>query len=451
MELQTLKTASGSVSKDFQYSAQTWEDLRRPTPRWYEDTPLGFFVHWGAYSLPGWAEDHGELGTEPDWGKWFTHNSYAEWYYNTIRIEGSPAQLRHRELYGNLDYDSFLDMWDVSGWNPKKWTELFKKAGGDYAVLTTKHHDGITLWDAPETGSRNTVRRGPHRDLVGEFAEAVRAEGMHVGVYYSGGLDWHYRPYPPIVTEEQCLDLFRPKDAAYARYCFVQSKDLIDRYRPDVFWNDIDWPDEGKNFSDYGLGRLMEYFYHVCPDGVTNDRYGGMHADFMTSEYQHFGAAELAPVWENCRGVGLSFGYNRAEGVQQYLDGPAAVRHLLNVVCKGGRLLLNVGPKADGSLPDEQILALEGLAEFMQPHKAELIGGNVPKRVPASDGWARVIMHEDHAALFVDASAFSVGDLPEGYDWSRCVSARAHCTYEDGRIRVEAPEGIPSVVCAPKN
>ncbi|EJZ87717.1 hypothetical protein HMPREF9241_00345 [Schaalia turicensis ACS-279-V-Col4] len=434
-----------------EYSASDWSDLVRPTPQWYSDAPLGFFVHWGAYSLPAWAEDHGELGTEADWVQWFTHNSYAEWYYNTIRIPGSPASVRHQELYGKLDYDSFLDMWDARRFDAHDWLARFSAAGADYAVLTTKHHDGITLWDAPETGTRNTVARGPRRNFVEAFADATREAGLHLGLYYSGGLDWHYRPFPPIVTDEQCNDLHRPKDRDYARYAFVQSKDLIDRYRPDVFWNDIDWPDEGKNFGEYGLGRLMEHFYAVCPQGVTNDRYGGVHSDFLTSEYQHFGASESASVWENCRGVGLSFGYNRNEGPEQYLDGPAAVRHLLDVVTRGGRLLLNVGPKADGSIPEEQIAALDGLAEFMGPYKAETVRGAVLDTPLESTGWARGLRHADHATLFVSADASEVRGLPSGVDWSRATSRGARIEFEDGLLRLEVPEGVPSVITAPLN
>ena len=448
--------------------ARTWEDLRRPTPQWYRDAPLGFFVHWGPYSVPAWAEDHGELGAEDDWRAWFTHNSYAEWYYNTIRIPGSPAAERHRSLYGSLDYEAFLDMWDPSAFDPASWADLFKRAGGHYAVLTTKHHDGVTLWDAPGTGSRNTVRRGPRRDLVAAFADAVRGAGLRVGLYYSGGLDWHYRPHPPILSEEDCKDVCRPKDADYARYCYEHARDLIDRYRPDVLWNDIDWPDEGKDFGEHGLGRLLEHFYATRPEGVTNDRYGGVHADFLTSEYQHMGEAEDGAVWENCRGVGLSFGYNRAEGPDQYLSAAAALRHLIDVVSRGGRLLLNVGPRADGSLPDQQVECLEGMAAWMGRHRDELIATTPLGQVEVLDaaegassgapdghssgaGWARVLARTGCAALFVDPSVRRVGALPPGYDWARATMAggRAH---HDGRgiLDIEAPAGdAPLVVTVP--
>ena len=127
----------------------------------------------------------------------FRHNAYAEWYGNTIRIPGSPAAEHHREVYGDAPYDDFLDAWTAERFDPTAWAELFAAAGASYVIPTTKHHDGIALWDAPGTGTRNTVHRGPRRDLVQEIADAVRAVGLRFGVYYSGGLDWSVSNFPP--------------------------------------------------------------------------------------------------------------------------------------------------------------------------------------------------------------------------------------------------------------
>ena len=339
------------------------------------------------------------------------------------------------------------------------------------AVLTTKHHDGVTLWDAPETGTRNTVRRGPRTDLVAGFADAARDEGLRVGLYYSGGLDWHYRPHRPILSEEDCKDLCRPKDADYARYCFLHVRDLIDRYAPDVIWNDIDWPDEGKNFGPYGLGTLMEHFYEACPGGVTNDRYGGVHADYLTSEYQHMGDSEEGGIpWENCRGVGLSFGYNRAEGDRQYLGGAQAVRHLVDVVSRGGRLLLNVGPRADGTIPREQRECLEGLGAWNDLYGSELRGVRalsakdfeaVTAQSSQDEAWVRLLVHEDHVAVVADASVTSVSDLPQGFDFSRatCATRGALCSWDGQSLVIEAGDNpprdargdaLPLVIAAPR-
>jgi alpha-L-fucosidase len=162
----------------------------RLVPEWFTDAKFGIFVHWGAYSVPAWAEPIGALGVvDPD--VWFKHNPYAEWYWNTIRIEGSPAQEHHRTTHGGRPYDEFLDEWKAELFDPADWVELFARAGARYVVPTTKHHDGIALWDAPGTGIRNTVHRGPRRDLIADLAAAVRARDLRFGVYYSGGIDWY--------------------------------------------------------------------------------------------------------------------------------------------------------------------------------------------------------------------------------------------------------------------
>jgi alpha-L-fucosidase len=192
---------------------QLWADLAHPLPSWFLQAKLGIFIHWGAYSVPAWAEPTGALGAVPD-DEWFTHNAYAEWYFNTIRIPGSPAAEHHRRTYDDAPYDDFLDAWKAEQFDATAWAELFAEAGASYVIPTTKHHDGIALWDAPATGTRNTVHRGPQRDLVGAIAEEVRAAGMHFGVYYSGGLDWNVSDYPPLMSGRE-VSTVRPKDAAY--------------------------------------------------------------------------------------------------------------------------------------------------------------------------------------------------------------------------------------------
>ncbi|MFD1716750.1 alpha-L-fucosidase [Georgenia deserti] len=381
-----------------------WDDLRRPTPEWYRRSPFGIFIHWGAYSVPAWAEPTGELGTVDDARVWFTHNAYAEWYYNTIRIDGSPAQQHHREVYGDADYDDFLDLWRAEHFDADELIGLIGEAGADYVVPTTKHHDGIALWDAPETGTRNTVHRGPRRDLIAEIATAAGKHGLHLGLYYSGGLDWHYRPMPPHLSNESVHDTGRPKDADYARYAYLHLRDLIERFDPDILWNDIEWPDAGKHFGEHGLGALFEDFYRRNPDGLVNDRFGrDTHHDYATSEYQAGREAESEEQWENNRGIGLSFGYNQVEGPEHCLDGPAIARHLTDVVSRGGHFLLNVGPKADGTLPDNQRRALSEMGRWMAVAKPALVGAEPSAaEVHADDAWVRAVDNDDETILFVD-------------------------------------------------
>ncbi|GAA1717973.1 alpha-L-fucosidase [Isoptericola hypogeus] len=380
-----------------------WAALRRPTPEWFTTAPFGIFIHWGATSVPAWAEPTGEFGTVDD-HEWFTHNPYVEWYLNTIRIDGSPAQRHHAEEFGGADYDDLLDLWGAERFDADDVVDLIVASGADYVVPTTKHHDGIPLWDAPGTGTRNTVHRGPRRDIVGELSSAAKARDLRLGLYYSGGLDWHVRPGPPALTHEEVHDN-RPSDAEYAAYAYDHVRDLVDRYDPDILWNDINWPDEGKHFGDHGLGELFEHFYARRPDGLVNDRWGdGTHHDYATSEYQTALENESEAQWENCRGIGYSFGYNRLEGAEHYLDGAGIARHLTDVVSRGGHFLLNIGPKADGTIPELQRSALLGVGRWMRVAKPFLAGSRPSQgAVVASDGgWVRAVESGGRVVLFVD-------------------------------------------------
>lgn len=341
-----------------------WNELSRNVPAWFRDAKLGIFIHWGAYSVPAWAEPTGELGSVDD-ATWFRHNPYAEWYLNTIRFDDSPARAHHRRTYGDAPYDDFLDAWHAEAFDPTSWIDLFARAGARYVVPTTKHHDGIALWDAPGTGTRNTVGRGPRRDLVADLARAARDSGLKFGVYYSGGLDWHVTNLPPLDSFLAVRER-RPLDAAYAAYAYLHVRDLVDRYRPDILWNDIEWPDAGKHDGSLGLAQLFRHYYATVPDGVVNDRWGQTHGDFRTSEYQLGREHESADAWEHCRGIGLSFGYNQVENASHLLDGAAVVRLLADVVSRGGNLLLDVGPTASGLIPQLQRRTLQQLADWMQ-------------------------------------------------------------------------------------
>ncbi len=302
---------------------------------------------------------------------------------NTLRIPGSPTAEHHRRTYGDAPYDDFLDQWRAEKFDADALVALFARAGARYVVPTTKHHDGITLWDAPGTGTRTTVARGPRRDLVAEFAHATRAAGLRFGVYYSGGLDWHAADTGPIWDADDDSGA-RPLDLEYARYATAQVRDLIERYAPDVLWGDIDWPDAGKpagpdsfthvldEFSTRATPRRRQRPVGRDPLGLPHERVPG--GDRPGGDG---GLGEL-------RGVGLSFGYNqREDDLGLSLDGPDAVRHLVDVVSRGGTCLLNVGPDAAGRIPGPQRLgAWECLADWMAVNDRAVHGpGRCPRAV----------------------------------------------------------------------
>lgn len=379
-----------------------WSRFSRELPQWYDDAIFGIFIHWGPYSVPAWSEPIGAVG-EFDVAYLLKHCPYSEWYANTIRISGSLAGEHHHEVWNDRNYDDFLDMWTAENFDANQWLELFEDIGADYVIPTTKHHDGVTLWDAPETGDRNSVHRGPKRDLIGELAEATQRAGLTFGVYYSGGLDWHVRPSAPIDHAITTTEEARPQDFDYGAFAVRHCQDLIDRYHPKVLWNDIGWPDESK-FEDTpgSLSALFDYFYDKVPDGVINDRWGVPHSDYVTSEYsQGLDRQGAGKPWEHCRGIGWSFAYNQNETAADMLTGRDIAREIVDKVSRGGRLLLNIGPDQSGKIPEIQQQPLRDLGTWMRGAKPHLLGvrPSAPESTGAKDTWLREMKAADGATL----------------------------------------------------
>lgn len=357
----------------------TLESLNQhPLPQWYDDAKLGIFIHWGLYSVPGWATlqhpDH-DFGNKD----YLKYNPYAEWYYNTLRIPGSPTETYHRQHYGaDYNYYNFAPIFDkdIQKWNPDQWAKVFSDTGAKYVVLTTKHHEGFTLW--PSSTPNPTLppdRQHATRDIVGELTKAVRAHGMQMGLYYSGGYDWTFVP-GPIATPDDGPKV-EPKSEAYGKYIFAQIHELIDRYKPAVLWNDIAWPESGHAL------QVMADYYNAIPDGVVDDRFSVPHADFTSPEYQD--VPDIKPKkWEECRGLGRSFGYNRAEGEAETIAPDKLIYMLVDIVSKNGNLLLDVGPESDGTIPPVQMERLRALGAWLRQNGDAIYGTHPWKRAVGS-------------------------------------------------------------------
>lgn len=342
-----------------QYSG-TWESIKEhPVPQWYDDCKFGIFIHWGLYSVPAYAPQTWELGEVPIDQNWFCNNPYAEWYYNSINVGQGPSYEYHKKIYGkDFPYESFADMWKAKHWNPMEWAELFKESGAGYVVLVTKHHDGFCLFPSKYT-DYNSVLKGPKRDITGELTRAVKSFDLKMGTYYSGIIDWRFAN-DPIFQESDNFNTACPT-AAYADYAYLQSKELMDLYAPSVFWNDIGWPKQGENT----LPHLLAHYYNTVADGVVNDRFNGLYHDFATKEYK-YGATSRKEKWEMCRGMGLSFGYNAHEQEDKIISMPNFIRLLVETVSNNGNLLINIGPKADGTIPKEQVNRLKNMGKWLR-------------------------------------------------------------------------------------
>lgn len=366
-------------------------------PEWYRDAKLGFFVHWGLYSVPAWATTHGGRSIPVEDA--YTHHQYAEWYGNTVRIPGSPTWQRHQEVFGTgTSYEDLADLWRVpEAFDADAFVSELVGAGARYVIPTTKHHEGFCLWDT-DTTDFNSVRRGPRRDLVAELHDATRRAGARFGVYFSGALDWHVSDFPPIESD---TDLFRLRrhDELFSRYSAAQLEELVHRFSPDVLWNDIEWPDGGKGNDDFAVAALLRRYFDAVPEGVINDRWGVPYHGFLTREYNHIADIQDR-VWESTRGLGFSFGYNQDEDARHSLSGTQLIRLFVDVISKNGNLLINVGPRADGSIPELQLAAMRELGAWTRANEEAVFNTRpwircgeetgVPRAYTASSGTVHV-------------------------------------------------------------
>jgi alpha-L-fucosidase len=372
----------------------------RALPGWYDAAKFGIFIHWGMWTIPAFAPRVGSISAifADHYDRALAMSPYAEWYWNAIRVAGTPSAQFHAEHYGNAPYEAFrapfLD--GLAGWDPAAWAEAFRDAGAGYVVLVTKHHDGFCLWPSQVTHP-NRPDWSSRRDLVGEIAAAVRAAGLRFGLYYSGGIDWTFDERPLRTLADLAAG---PPGGAYAAYAEAQTRELIARYAPHVLWNDIAWPTGQKQ-----LNRLFGDYYEAVPVGVVNDRWrtptlasrllrlgpvrrrldnrirsaiqrrpdraGGIipppvpHSDFRTPEYARFPDIQVKK-WEATRGMSHSFGFNRNDTEDDYAPAERLIGDFIDGVAKNGNLLLNVGPQASGAIPQPQLDRLKAFGAWLR-------------------------------------------------------------------------------------
>lgn len=341
-----------------------WESIdSRPIPKWFDDAKFGIFIHWGVYSVPAWGPK----------------GQYSEWYWSSMTNKDSPTWKFHAKTYGkDFKYQDFAAQFKAEMFDPDEWSEIFKEAGAKYVILTSKHHDGFCLWPSPHSWNWNSVDVGPHRDLVGDLTNSVRSKDLKMGLYYSV-YEW-YRP----------IYLADPRRYA-VEHMIPQLKDLVMRYQPSLIFTDGEWDHP----SDvWGSCDFLAWLFNESPNRdevVVNDRWGketrSAHGGYYTTEYGHVGwnkpLAEQRK-WEECRGIGASFGYNRNEALSDYAKGKDLIHLLINTVCKGGNLNLDVGPTADGRIPVIMQQRLIEIGDWLKVN-GEAIYGTQPWRV-ISDG-----------------------------------------------------------------
>ncbi len=346
----------------------TWESIdSRPLPGWFDEAKFGIFIHWGAYSVPSWGPK----------GK------YAEWYWNDMQNKNGDTWKFHAKTYGeDFKYQDFAPMFKAELFDPAQWADIFARSGAKYIVLTSKHHEGFCLWPSAQSWNWNAMDVGPHRDLAGELTEAVKARGLKMGFYYS-----LYEWFNPLYKS----DVKRYVD----EHMLPQMKDLVERYKPSIVWPDGEWDHPSDVWRSTEFLAWLYNESSVKDEVVVDDRWGkdcrSKHGGFYTTEYGDVGKSDdpaKKRKWEECRGIGASFGYNRNETIDEYATPETLVHLLVNIVCRGGNLLLDIGPTADGRIPVIMQQRLIEMGEWLKVN-GEAIYGTRPWRESAEGDLVR--------------------------------------------------------------
>lgn len=312
---------------------------------WFTEAKLGIFVHWGIYAVEGIPE------------------SWA-FFNNEIRYD---------------DYMAQLAGFTAEKYDPREWVDLFQRAGAKYVVLTTKHHDGVALWDTQQNDLSVVKQTPAGRDLIAPYVEAVRDAGLNLGFYFSH-LDWShpdYAPHPVGQRTRQTMPMRTddaivysgwpdgPQNPAWQRYLQFHRGQLeeLAQFKPDLWWFDGDWTPQGNDY--WRMDEVRDLLMRYTPDAVFNSRMRG-YGDYATPE-QGIPIVPPEGPWEFCVTVNDSWGYQKQDTNHKSVR--QIVRMFAECIGMGGNMLLDVGPYADGSLQPEQVERLEGLGAWIRKHE----------------------------------------------------------------------------------
>jgi alpha-L-fucosidase len=294
--------------------------------KWWHEARFGMFIHWGLYSVLG----------------------RHEW---VMEEEGIPVS----------EYELLAKRFQPQPYAARAWAKLAKSAGQKYMVMTTKHHEGFCNFDTKLT-NYCAPKQGPGRDLVREYVEAARAEGMHVGFYYSL-MDWHHPDGARCATDPEARKRF-------VEYTHGLVRELMTNYgKIDVLWYDVDWPLDAAGWESERMNKMV---FQLQPDIIVDNR-NGLPGDFSTPE-QEIVAEKGSRSWESCMTLNDSWGFQRAD--DSWKSAKTIVRNLVECSRDGGNYLLNIGPKPDGSIPEESVRVLTEVGQWMSRNRETIYGAD---------------------------------------------------------------------------
>lgn len=379
------KEQDNNVAKNEDAPAYSWQHIEAnyQVPSWYEDAKFGIFIHWGPYSVPG-------LAPGKAYAEWYPHNIYRA---NTKR--SSKWRQYHQQTYGSdFGYKDFIPQFKAEHWDPQDWAELFKQAGARYVIPVGEHHDGFAMWDSALT-RWDAKDMGPKRDIIGELAKAVRLAGMKYAVSYHRERHFSYfnqddeRLKRELAANPEAAQLYGPFELSkeFIRDYRARWQEICDKYQPDFMWLD-DIPAFYQQPNHPNMAEYQQTLLEMVSDYLQQSQQWhkqvyfnnkGKHRNFATHagvlSKDNMTMASIGPKWENPATFGHSFAYNYIEEQNgSYKNSDELVDLLIDVVSKNGNLLLNIGPKADGTIVEAQRVGLLAIGRWLQTNGDGIYG-----------------------------------------------------------------------------
>jgi alpha-L-fucosidase len=348
------------LTQPFQTNAQTTEIPKEERLAWFKDAKFGVFIHWGIYAVNGIDES------------WSFYNNYISY----------------------TDYMKQLNGFTAKNYNPTKWAKLIKKSGAKYTVITTKHHDGVALWDTKQNDFSVVKKTPAKRDLITPFVKAVRKENLKVGLYFSL-LDWSHPDYPNFTRTKTKYKNDDKKWKSFTKFNFGQLNELT-KFNPDLYWFDGDWEQSANKWKAKEIRQLL---LRKNPHTFINSRLQG-YGDYATPEQGVPITKPLNDFWELCMTMNNSWGYQPND--TNYKTANQLIRILVDCISMGGNLLLDISPKPDGTIPEKQVELLKGIGRWTNKHKEAIYGtrAGVPKE--HFNGYTALSKDKTTLYLYVD-------------------------------------------------
>lgn len=350
----------------------SWDSLEAYTvPEWYQNDKFGIFIHWGVYCVPGFGN---------------------EWYPRNMYMPGSPVFEHHVATYGPQDkfgYKDFIPLFKAEQYDPQAWAKLFKDAGARFIMPVAEHHDGFQMYDSA-LSRWNAAQMGPKRDLIGDLAKAVRDEGMIFAVSSHRAEHWFFmeggRQFNSDVNDPAYADFYGPAqprrdnyihggpDQAYLEDWLLRCCELVDKYQPQVFW--FDWWIMHLAFKPY-LKQFAAYYYNRAAQwgkGVAiNHKFDAFPTGVAVYDIERGQLNETRWLfWQTDTSVSKnSWGYIHNHDYKQVGD---IIGDLIDIVSKNGALLLNIGPKPDGTIPEPEQQMLRDIGQWLQINGEAIYG-----------------------------------------------------------------------------